>query len=224
MFSEGLTATKVFNTGVFLMASPTLLKRSTYPIVDWKNARGKTAEIVVFPPEASLTKGTFLWRLSSATVTEAGPFSAFPGYERYLALVEGKGLRLQFANGGRVLNVKPGEVCQFSGDEPISCELPAGKIADLNLIVQKSTVKAEFKIITLPLKPRSFSLEGKCGFVFGVSGTVVASVYPGETKFQIQEGDTLRVDCPENDPEGERLILLEPGKGDCQVALIELDW
>lgn len=206
------------------MTLPVLLKRRDYPLVNWKNSKGKSAEIAIFPAGTSFAKDPFVWRLSSAQVMEPGPFSEFPGYDRYLALVEGKSLKLQFSKSGKSQSIVPGEVCRFSGNDPISCELPAGAVTDLNLIVRQKAVRVEFKVLTLSLKPRSFSMEGKCGFVFGLSGPIAASVYPGEDRFQIHDGDTLRVDCPDGDETGERLILLEPGQGDCRVALIELDW
>ncbi len=42
----------------------------------WKNGGGETAEIAVFPPSADLSE--FGWRISMATVSSDGPFSAFP--------------------------------------------------------------------------------------------------------------------------------------------------
>jgi environmental stress-induced protein Ves len=50
--------------------------------------RGTTREIAVFPPGAGMDD--FIWRLSMATVEQAGPFSAFPGIERVLAVLNGR--------------------------------------------------------------------------------------------------------------------------------------
>ena len=58
----------------------------------WKNGGGETAEIAVSPPGAALD--AFDWRLSMAKVETDGPFSAFPGIDRTLAILEGEGIRL----------------------------------------------------------------------------------------------------------------------------------
>ena len=52
--------------------------------VSWKNGGGSTTEIAVFPPDAGFDD--FDWRVSLATVAADGPFSAFPGIERTLAM------------------------------------------------------------------------------------------------------------------------------------------
>jgi uncharacterized protein len=54
----------------------------------WKNGGGKTTEIAVWPPGASLD--AFDWRISMATVEQDGPFSEFPGIDRTLALLKGR--------------------------------------------------------------------------------------------------------------------------------------
>lgn len=45
----------------------------------WRNGLGVTTEVLVQPPDAS---AGFAWRISVATITRAGPFSPFPGYDR----------------------------------------------------------------------------------------------------------------------------------------------
>ena len=53
---------------------------------------GSTTEIAVAPPGAGFDD--FDWRVSLATITQDGPFSAFPGIDRTLALVDGDGCLL----------------------------------------------------------------------------------------------------------------------------------
>ena len=60
------------------------LRSRDYRRVPWRNGRGCTAEIAVAPEGAGMDD--FLWRVSTAVVTEPGAFSAFPGVDRILTL------------------------------------------------------------------------------------------------------------------------------------------
>ncbi|MCG3056381.1 HutD family protein, partial [Escherichia coli] len=59
----------------------------------WKNGGGATREIAVWPPGAAME--SFAWRISVADIADDGPFSAFPGVDRQIALLEGAGVHLQ---------------------------------------------------------------------------------------------------------------------------------
>ena len=221
-----------------------LIKRDEYRVVPWKNGKGKSAEIAIWP-EGSAAAESFLWRLSSARIDAPGPFSIFTDYDRYLALVEGQELKLIFGTGGgereggasgkkaspvgRDKLLKPGEVFRFPGEEEISCELPAGAVTDLNLIVKRGRVRVEFSFLNLTAKPRSFQLGKGVVFLFGVSGQIVASVFPGEMRFTLRECETLRVNelgMALGNGSGaalpERLILLEPADPECVLIVVEL--
>src|SRR5690242_2263309 len=92
-----------------------LLHPHDYRTMKWKNGKGSTAEIAIFPPEAQFSEDPFFWRLSSARVTEGGPFSDFPGYHRYLTLLKGEGLKLHFGAEEQEVVLKKGISCEFSG-------------------------------------------------------------------------------------------------------------
>ncbi|MEG1056294.1 MAG: HutD family protein, partial [Janthinobacterium sp.] len=55
------------------------------PHSPWKNGGGSTREIVCFPPGAGMD--SFAWRISVATISQAGPFSAFAGIDRQIMLL-----------------------------------------------------------------------------------------------------------------------------------------
>jgi environmental stress-induced protein Ves len=63
--------------------------------VPWKNGRGVTEELALWPPGASFERGDFDWRVARAGVDAAGPFSEFPGFDRLLVVTEGEGLLLR---------------------------------------------------------------------------------------------------------------------------------
>jgi environmental stress-induced protein Ves len=103
----------------------------------WKNGLGQTLEIDRFPFEGD----TYLWRLSQAKIQSDGPFSNFPGMDRWLLVWQGNGL---------FLNEKKFELLDpifFSGDENIFCRLAGGEVLDIGLIFNSNLVKTEMKVI-----------------------------------------------------------------------------
>ena len=70
-------------------------------------------------------------------------FSAFPGVERELVLLQGNGVRLRFEDG-RVAEVLPphGRV-RFAGEETLHGELVDGTTHDFNLMWKRDLLQAE---------------------------------------------------------------------------------
>lgn len=110
-----------------------LLDLDRLPATPWKNGGGSTRQLAIHPPQAGLDD--FVWRISCARVSGAGPFSAFPGTQRSLALLEGE-LMLQRNSTTTTLHAG-GEPLDFSGEEPISATPLAGEVLDLNLMSRR---------------------------------------------------------------------------------------
>lgn len=79
----------------------THLPASGYETLPWKSGQGVTDEICLRPEGAS--REGFELRISSAPILEPGVFSAFPGADRVITLIEGQALDLQFAGHTRRL-------------------------------------------------------------------------------------------------------------------------
>jgi len=136
----------------------------------WKNGLGVTAEIAVDPPESSIGDGRFAWRLSIAAVERSCPFSAFPGYERTIMVIDGPGMELSF----------PGRIARrldrlfdpfvFSGDEPAECRLIDGPIHDFNLMVDRARLRSRFELLRLDGNGRSRAISGKTLIVHCFAG------------------------------------------------------
>src|SRR5213594_1326058 len=95
----------------------------------WRNGGGRTRELLVWPSPAD-----WQLRVSVADIEADGPFSAFPGVQRWFAVIEGAGVVLQFAGGER--RIVPGdEPLSFDGAEAPGCRLVAGPTRDLNLML-----------------------------------------------------------------------------------------
>lgn len=113
----------------------------------WKNGQGSTLELAIQPREATLATG-FAWRLSSAELRESGPFSPFPGLERWLLLLEGDGFRLDLGARGTRSFEAPLVPERFAGDWPATAELVGGPCRDLNLMVDPQQCRAQVTVQT----------------------------------------------------------------------------
>lgn len=111
-----------------------LLRAADRVATPWKNGGGVTREVAAWPPGAGLD--AFDWRISLADVAADGPFSAFPGVDRVLTVIDGQGLVLEI--DGRTTPLKPGAPFAFPGEAAVMARLPAGPIRDLNVMVRRS--------------------------------------------------------------------------------------
>jgi uncharacterized protein len=122
-----------------------ILRESDYVTVPWKNGGGTTREILKVPADAD----AFDWRLSLATIAAPGPFSAFDGYDRALALVRGAGVELDFGPHGQTSLRAPGQLAQFDGAWPTHGTPIDGPATDLNLIVARKRAESAMHVLQL---------------------------------------------------------------------------
>ena len=147
----------------------------------WKNGLGSTAQIALSPAITDFASGDFLWRISSATVQSAGPFSLFPGFDRWLVILSGEGLLL---NGFPLLPLSP---FHFSGDELIHSELLKDPVIDLGIIYRRDRVQASMMVHDLQEPQTTLALTPGRHFLFCVQGTIEAE------NFTLESGDTLEI-------------------------------
>jgi environmental stress-induced protein Ves len=132
------------------------------PATPWKNGGGTTREIVCQPPGAGMD--SFDWRVSIATIAAAGPFSAFPGVDRVILLLDGAGVRL-FGGGIDHRLDTPGLPFAFSGDVALGCELLGGASTDFNVMARRGRVQAEVRVLT-----SAEDISADCGLLLAVRG------------------------------------------------------
>lgn len=112
----------------------------------WKNGGGTTCEAAAWPPGTGSAE--FDWRISIANVTRGGPFSAFPGVDRALAVLKGT-LRLCI-EGREEIRVQPGSpAVHFPGDVPCNGEPQDGAVADLNVMTRRGKLSSHLTWITV---------------------------------------------------------------------------
>lgn len=110
-----------------------VLRSSDYHRMPWKNGGGTTSEIW----KATSPDGEMLWRLSIADVASDGPFSTFPGIDRFIMVIDGEGMELT-VDGRQQRLAELFQPFAFSGDANTDCRLIRGPIRDFNLMVARS--------------------------------------------------------------------------------------
>jgi hypothetical protein len=99
--------------------------------VPWRNGGGRTRELLVWPSAQD-------WqvRVSVAEIAADGPFSPFPGIDRWFAVLDGAGVVLSLPAGEVAL--RPGDAAlAFPGEAAPGCRLIDGPTRDLNLMLRR---------------------------------------------------------------------------------------
>lgn len=158
----------------------------------WKNGRGTTLELASDAPAGDPSAWT--WRLSIADVPEPGPFSRFPGIDRWIACLAGAGLRLH-RNGRADEAPRDGEALAFAGEDEVVGEPMGRGVRDINLMLRRDGRRGRLRVVR--------NADGRAG------GTV-AILHAFEAT------DALPVEA------GTSTVLLEPGA--TLVASRSLAW
>lgn len=116
----------------------------------WKNGGGETAEILCWPEGAGIDD--FTLRLSTARVDTSGPFSAFPGVDRVLTVIEGGAMVLTL--NGTDHPLAPGSPpFAFAGDAPCAARLDGPPLLDFNVMTRRP-LQAQVSTGPLPADAR----------------------------------------------------------------------
>lgn len=115
------------------------------PPTPWKNGQGSTREIA-----RRLLGGRgpdFVWRLSIAEIAKDADFSAFPGVQRTLTLVDGNGLSVDVA--GDPHDLSPYEPFLFDGGAESHASLADGPVRVLNVMTKSNRMSASIRVLDL---------------------------------------------------------------------------
>jgi environmental stress-induced protein Ves len=131
-----------------------LIRAAEHRVMPWKNGLGSTTEVAVHPPGAGLED--FDWRISMASVTADGPFSAFTNIDRTLCVLDGAGILLDVAGRKPEVLTPTSAPCAFPGDAATSASLIDGAITDLNIMSSRARVmhSVERMVLAGPLERR----------------------------------------------------------------------
>jgi uncharacterized protein len=182
-----------------------LTAAADYRKMPWKNGRGSTLELCRFDKP----DGHMGWRVSIAGVTEDGPFSLFPGYERHIMVIAGEGMIL--AGGPQAsIPVFPALVpARFQGEWPVSARLTAGPVKDFNLIVDRKSYRSELY---------AHALTAPSSFAAG-DGTLLLYMHTGKaTANQLAIGETETLVLEPGDS-----ACLTPAARDCTIIVAQIE-
>jgi uncharacterized protein len=118
------------------------------PPQPWKNGLGRTREIAVHPPGADMEH--FVWRISVAEVDSAAPFSAFPGIDRAIALLDGAGFTMLLDDGRVHALTTPFTPFAFPGEAQVAVTLAGGPTRDFNLMVRRAHARGALHVLSSP--------------------------------------------------------------------------
>jgi environmental stress-induced protein Ves len=166
--------------------SARLLRAADYRRMPWKNGGGWTTELAASSSAAD--GGDFDWRISIAEIESDGAFSTFPACDRYIALLDGPGMELQFDAEEPVRLDQRLRFARFAGEAKTFGRLLGGAVRDFNVIVRRDAVRAE--VLHRPLVgPMVFLPEGATTwFVYLVAGQAALKDAAG---MQVEAGESL---------------------------------
>lgn len=190
-----------------------VLTPADYRSTSWKNGGGRTTEIASYPAAAGFDR--FIWRASVADVEHDGPFSALPGVERTLVLLQGAGLIL--TGVGEPLEVRAHyEPVEFAGDAALECALNDGPVRDFNLMVRRDKARGELTVVrgsAEAIAPARFQL---CYAAVGVCECLLA----GHLPLTVHDGHTLLVDTGDAAPS---VVHVNPLSSDAVALGVAID-
>lgn len=102
----------------------------------WRNGGGHTRELLAWPQSAE-----WQCRISVADIESDGPFSSFPGVDRWFAVVEGAGVLLRLPDSEHRLD-RDSSALHFTGESAPDCQLVRGPTRDLNLMSVRGAGRA----------------------------------------------------------------------------------
>ncbi len=110
------------------------------------------------------------WRISLADIDTDGPFSAFPGRQRLLTLVDGPVLGLVV--DGETCAVEPHRPFAFAGDAVVVATVPEGPVRVLNVVVDPDVVAPFVTVLELGRSSTLPLADDQAAFVLKGSATL----------------------------------------------------
>ena len=105
--------------------------------VPWRNGGGVTRELLAWPDSKD-----WALRVSVADIAASGPFSGFPGVDRWFAVLSGGAVQLSTAGTApRELSAVCETLHAFAGDKPTHCTMQGGATRDFNLMVRRDRAR-----------------------------------------------------------------------------------
>ena len=170
-----------------------VLRAADYRRERWKNGGGWTTELAA---GRGVADAAFDWRISIAEIDRDGAFSTFPGCDRQIALLDGPGMEIAFAEAEAIRLEQRLKFAAFAGEWNAHGRLLGGPVRDFNVIVRRAAFRAD--VLHRPLVgPMVFLPERATWFVYLAAGQAEiknaddTGIGPGESLL-LEPGDAAR--------------------------------
>ena len=140
--------------------SATVVRCIDVPPRPWRNGGGTTRELLAWP-----AGNDWQLRISVAEIEADGPFSAYPGVERWFTVLQGAGVELAIAGVPHHLRRGDAPLC-FDGEAVANCRLLDGPTRDLNLMLRNASGNLHGAIDGQAWAPAA----AQCGLFTAVAG------------------------------------------------------
>jgi len=151
--------------------TPTVVRCIDLPPQRWRNGGGTTRELLTWPAGEA-----WQLRVSVADIEVDGPFSAYPGVQRWFSVLQGAGVELSI--DGAPQRLKRGDPpLQFGGDAVVGCRLIDGPTRDLNLMLRHASGRMQAAADGQAWSPAAT----QCGLFTAVAGVCQA----GTQRFEL---------------------------------------
>ena len=139
------------------------------PAQRWRNGGGVTRELLAWPSASE-------WqvRISVADIEVDGPFSPYPGVERWFTVLQGAGVELTI-DGTATQLARGDQAVRFDGAAAAHARLLDGPTRDLNLMLRDASGSMHCAADGLAWSPAST----QCGLFSAVSGRCDAAGHAG---------------------------------------------
>ena len=118
---------------------PTVVCVADVAAVPWQNGGGVTRELLAWPDPQD-----WLLRVSVAEINASGPFSSYPGVDRWFAVLDGGAVRLDTAGmAPRELTASHPALHAFSGDLATHCTALGPATRDFNLMTRRTRTRLQ---------------------------------------------------------------------------------
>jgi environmental stress-induced protein Ves len=141
-----------------------------YQRTRWKNDMGWTTELALLPRPGA--EGDFDWRISIAEIDSDCAFSAFPGVDRSLMLIDGDGIELSGEGFATQTLRARGQVARFPGEQAPHCRVIGAPSRDFNTMTRRGAFRHELWLRPLVGTMMLFAEARTYWFLYTLNGRV----------------------------------------------------
>lgn len=155
----------------------------------WKNGGGETVEVAVWPEDATLD--TFEWRVSMASVTRPGHFSAFHGIDRTLAVLNDGALDFDVDGQPSFRLCVHDTPWSFPGDATVFATPVGGAVIDFNVMTRQGRWRHQLQALSIT-SAHTLTADCDAALLFCQSGNAECAC-AGEAPVALSDGIALLI-------------------------------